>query len=76
MVYKWALFRHQNRSLGRILELFVIALSVVSIVLPLISEEIWVLGIASCLALFCLITFAFFAVSDKARIRMFRNKSK
>ena len=74
MVYKWALFRHQNPSLGRFFEFFVIVLSIVSISLPMISERIWVLGLASCLALFCLITFAFFAVSDKARKRMFRNK--
>ncbi len=70
MIYRWALFRHKYSFLGAACELFVVALFLFSIALPLISETLLNLQISSALWGFCLSLFFVFSRSEKLRRSM------
>lgn len=66
-MYRWALFRHKHLILGRLFELFVVVISLISIALPLISENLVVLTVAAGIAVLCFVLFFCFAKVDKLR---------
>lgn len=70
MIYRYALFRHKYSFWGGLCELFVVALFLFSIALPLISETLLSLQVSSALWVFCFILFFVFSRSDKLRRSM------
>lgn len=70
MAYRWAIFRNKHPLLGSGFELFVIALLIFSVVLPLVSESMFSLATAASLWLFGLTSVCVFARSEKYQSSM------
>lgn len=47
MSYRWALFRHNYSFIGAAFEIFIVALCIFSLALPLVSESLLTLQISS-----------------------------